>query len=335
MNNKSHFHLSNYKNSELKQGHVSVLLNEVKSKLDIKDGHTYVDGTFGSGGHTNMMLCNSRCKVFSIDRDPNVKIFAKKIKKEFPKNFKLIIGKISEMHSLLRREGINSVNGGILFDLGVSSMQIENPKRGFSFRYDGPLDMRMDEKGERAIDIIKKYDEDSLATIIYKFGEEKKARKIAKAIVKKREETSLTNTLQLAEVIRSAVGYSANKKIDPATKTFQALRIKVNNELEEIRSALYAAEKLLSPGARLVVITFHSLEDTIVKSFLKNKSGVRSNPSRHSVNFNEDDDILASFKIINKKVIRASDREVFLNPRSRSAKLRAAEKITNNLESAA
>ena len=339
------------------KGHIPVLLNEVKSKLNIKKGHTYIDGTYGSGGHTEMILSSADCRVISIDRDPHVKKYAELSKKRHPHNFDLILGRISNLYSLLKSKGIRSVNGGILFDLGVSSMQLNGCDRGFSFQIDGPLDMRMEDKGETAADIIKHCDESTLANIIYMFGEERKARRIARAIIKNREIKNISSTLQLAEIVRSAVGYSKNKKIDPATRTFQALRIKVNNELDEIYKALIAAEKLLTPGARLVIISFHSLEDKIVKSFFKEKSGKYSNPSRHTVLPHEElhyplpvaaplnplnglrledtKNDKASFRVINKKVIKASRNEISQNPRSRSARLRAAERLDNRMEYAA
>lgn len=337
--------------------HIPVLLNEVKTKLNIKEGHTYIDGTYGSGGHTEMILSSANCRVISIDRDPAVKKFAEKSKKKFPENFDLILGKIGDLESLLKAKGVSNIDGGILFDLGVSSMQLNNSLRGFSFRLDGPLDMRMDQKGETVEDIIKNSDEPTLVKIINTYGEEKKAKRIAKAIVKNRKIKNIKTTFQLADIVRSVVGNTGNKKIDPATKTFQAFRIKVNNELEEIKKALIAAEKLLTPGARLVIISFHSLEDKIVKSFFKEKSGKYSNPSRHAVLLNEEltyplpvaaplsplNDLefedtkifKASFKIINKKVIKASKNEINQNPRSRSARLRAAERLDNRMEYAA
>jgi len=313
--------------------HIPVLLNEVKSYLEIKEGHTYIDGTFGAGGHSEMILSSANCRVVAIDRDPKVKKFTQSIKNKFSKNFNFLIGRLGEIEKVLLSKGIKKVNGGILFDLGVSSMQLENSKRGFSFMLEGPLDMRMGLERESASDIIKNYSEEDLAKIIYYYGEEKQAKRIAKAIVKKREEVPLETTLQLANLVRSVVGYQRNKRIDPATKTFQALRIKVNNELEEITKALHAAEKLLIPGARLLVISFHSLEDKIVKSFLREKSGKVANPSRHEIMNQENKKLQrSSFKLINRKIIKAGEREIYSNPRSRSAKLRVAERIENNLE---
>ena len=321
--------------TNLKNSHIPVLAEEVIKNLNIRDGLTYVDGTFGAGGHTNMILSSATCNVVSIDRDPSVSIYADKTRKIFPNNFKLINGNIGRLKFLLENNGIKNIDGGILFDLGVSSMQIDNAKRGFSFRYDGPLDMRMENSGQSAADIINESDERTLNDIIFTLGEERKARRIANAIVEYRKNKLITSTFELAQIVRSAIGKNPKLKIDPATKTFQALRIKVNNELLEIEKALNDAEDLLSPGARLVVICFHSLEDKIVKNFIKTRSGLTPNPHRHSVkiysNINKD---TPSFKSITKKVIIADNKEIQTNSRSRSAKLRAAERL-NKMENAA
>ena len=321
--------------TNLKNSHVPVLAKEVIKNLNIRDGLTYVDGTFGAGGHSNMILSSATCNLVSIDRDPSVSIYADKTRKIFPNNFKLINGNIGRLKFLLENNGIKNIDGGILFDLGVSSMQIDNAKRGFSFRYDGPLDMRMENSGQSAADIINESDERTLNDIIFTLGEERKARRIANAIVEYRKNKLITSTFELAQIVRSAIGKNPKLKIDPATKTFQALRIKVNNELLEIEKALNDAEDLLSPGARLVVICFHSLEDKIVKNFIKTRSGLTPNPYRHSAkiysNINKD---TPSFKSITKKVIIADNKEIQINSRSRSAKLRAAERL-NKMENAA
>ena len=321
--------------SILKNNHTPVLAETVLENLNIRDGLTYVDGTFGAGGHTNMILSAANCNVISIDRDPSVKTFKKEIQDRFPDNFKFIAGNIGRLKFLLKSNGISSIDGGILFDLGVSSMQIDNPDRGFSFKNDGPLDMRMDQIGKSAGELINKTDEKTLNDIIYTLGEEKKARRIARAIVNYRKNKPITSTLELSNLIRNTIGNNPKLKIDPATKTFQALRIKVNNELDEIEKALRDAEKLLAPGARLVVISFHSLEDKIVKKFLRSKSGLNPNPHRHSASiYSKDVKNKPSFKLITKKVLLASDEELNSNIRARSAKLRCAEKL-NNMDYAA
>ena len=321
--------------SVLKNNHTPVLSEKVLENLNIRDGLTYVDGTFGAGGHTNMILSAANCNVVSIDRDPAVKIFTKKVQNNFPENFKFIAGNIGRLKFLLKGNGISNIDGGILFDLGVSSMQIDNAERGFSFKNDGPLDMRMEKIGTSAEDIVNKADEKTLNDIIYTLGDEKKARRIANAIVKYRKTKSITTTLELAKIVRSSIGNNPKLKIDPATKTFQALRIQVNNELNEINSALKDAENLLAPGARLVVICFHSLEDKIVKNFLRSRSGLNSNPSRHFANiYSKLINNNPTFKLITKKVLTASNEELRTNIRARSAKLRCAEKLYS-LEDAA
>ena len=321
--------------NNLKNGHIPVLANEVIKNLNIRDGFTYVDGTYGAGGHTNMILSSAACNVISIDRDPSVAIFADQTKKNFPNNFQLISGNIGRLKFLLESNGIKNIDGGILFDLGVSSMQIDSADRGFSFRYDGPLDMRMEKSGKSAADIINESDEKTLNDIIFTLGEERKARRIASAIVKYRKNKSIVSTFELAQIVRSAIGKNPKLKIDPATKTFQALRIKVNNELGEIEKALNDAEDLLSPGARLVVICFHSLEDKIVKKFIKTRSGLTANPHRHSAGiYSNSNNKSPAFKLITKKVVIANNDEIIINSRSRSAKLRAAERL-NKMENAA
>tara|TARA_B100000686_G_scaffold89006_2_gene95680 strand:- start:10329 stop:11315 length:987 start_codon:yes stop_codon:yes gene_type:complete len=321
----------NYLKKEIKhEDHIPVLGEEVKFYLNIREGRTYVDGTFGGGGHSSMILSAAKCNLYSIDRDPKIKIYAKKLKKKYPNNFKLIEGNIGNLKSLLKGQGVDQIDGGILFDLGVSSMQLDNADRGFSFRYDGPLDMRMGLNGPTAAEIIEKSDENTISDIIYKLGEEPKSRKIAKAIVSYKNNKTIESTIELAEIVRNSIGYKKNRKIDPATKTFQAFRIKVNNELEEIKSALEAAKNLLVPGARLVVISFHSLEDKIVKNFLKTYSGLDANPYRHSLNaINNLSNKNVIFNLLTKNVIKISNEENKINIRARSARLRAAEKICN------
>jgi len=328
--------LTSYLKKEIKnKDHIPVLKDEVKFFLNIKEGRTYVDGTFGAGGHSSMILSSAKCKLYAIDRDPKIKLYSKKFEKKYPNDFKLIEGNIGNLKNLLKDQGVNQIDGGILFDLGVSSMQLDNANRGFSFRYDGPLDMRMGLDGPTAAEIIEKSDEKTLSDIIYKFGEEPKSRKIAKAIVNYKKNKTIESTLELAEIVRNSIGYSKNKKIDPATRTFQAFRIKVNNELEEIKKALEATKDLLVPGARLVVISFHSLEDKIVKSFLKKHSGLGANPYRHSLSaINNLSNKKIIFNLLTKNIIKNSDEKNKINIRARSAKLRAAERISNMADAA-
>ncbi len=303
--------------------HIPVMLNEVLKYMSPKDGEVYVDGTFGAGGYSKALLEAADCKIYAIDRDPNVKAIAEKLAAQYPGRIELLCGKFSDMETLLKAAGITQVNGVVL-DIGVSSMQIDNAERGFSFMREGPLDMRMSGEGMDAAYVVNNTPEKELANIIFKYGDEKKSRYIAKAIVEARAVEPITTTKQLATIIRSVV-WASKDKIDPATRTFQALRIWVNNELGELEDVLAAAQKVLSPEGRLVVVTFHSLEDSIVKSFLNDKSGKTEGFSRHMpvpVQTGE----AATFKLITRKAIKPTENEIKMNVRSRSAKLRAASK---------
>lgn len=302
--------------------HLPVMLAEAVQNLSPKDGETYVDGTFGAGGYSRAILKAADCKVFAIDRDPDVAIFAEKIMAEFPGRFNLILGNFGDMAELLQENGVQKINGVVL-DLGVSSMQLTTPTRGFSFMHEGPLDMRMEKEGRSAEYLINSADEKELADIIYKYGGEKRSRQIARSIVRARAEKPISTTLQLAEIIRKTVR-AYNDKIDPATRTFQAIRIWVNDELEAVAKGLAAAEKLLAPGGRLVVISFHSLEDSIIKDFMNRKSGKGETYSRHMPLPETRPEKI--FSIITNKAVKPGDAEISANPKSRSAKLRAAIK---------
>lgn len=301
--------------------HISVLLNEVVEGLAVHDNGVYVDATFGRGGYTKAILDAANCMVYGIDRDPEAVAVGYEFEKEYPNRFKILKGPFSDIQVLLNDVNVTEVDG-IAFDLGVSSPQLDTAERGFSFRFDGPLDMRMGDEGETAADIVNFTEEDDLANLIYKYGEERASRKIAKAIVMQRKEQKFTRTLELAQLIEKIM---PRGDTHAATKTFQALRIAVNAELEELEQGLAASEELLADKGRLAVVTFHSLEDRIVKNFLKEKAGKVSRGSRHmpdiSVHTN------ASFQLINNKAIAATREETKENPRSRSAKLRVAERI--------
>jgi 16S rRNA (cytosine1402-N4)-methyltransferase len=310
----------------MSQPHVSVMLNEVLEYLAPKDGEIYVDGTFGAGGYSKAILQAANCKVYAIDRDPTVQKIADELKKEFPGRLELLVGKFSDMQKLLKDAGVDNVNGVVL-DIGVSSMQIDNAERGFSFMREGPLDMRMSGEGVDAAYVVNNTREEELANIIYRFGGEKKSRQVARAIVESRAKEPITTTKKLAEIIRSVVR-GGKDKIDPATRTFQALRIWVNDELGELKGAMGAAEEVLAPSGRLVVVTFHSLEDEIVKSYFNEKSGKSEGVSRH-IPMPAFTVSTASMQIITKKAIKPTDAEIAQNVRSRSAKLRAAAKIAN------
>ena len=297
-------------NKELQ--HKPVMCEEVLSILNPSDGCVYLDGTLGAGGHSRKILESADCSVIGIDKDPTAIELCRDLEKQYGNKFLSINGSFGNLSQHLNSIGINKIDG-ILLDLGTSSMQLGTPERGFSFQFDAPLDMRMTQTGETAYDIINSLSEDSLADIIFYFGEERSSRKIAKAIINKRKIKKIKTTFDLNEIVLS-VKKGNNKKIHPATKTFQALRIYINNELKDLYEALISIEKVLSEKGRLVVISFHSLEDRIVKNFIRENSiPLRKydpkNPNK-------------IFVYENRKVIKPSEYEVKKNRRSRSAKLR-------------
>jgi len=306
--------------------HISVMLNEVLAALELSKDKVYVDGTFGAGGYSRAILEQGVSMLWAIDRDPSVLEAAQALENEFPGKFNLLQGCFSDMENLLRKSGQDYVDG-IVLDIGVSSMQLDQAERGFSFNRDGPLDMRMGGDGPTAADIVNETEEEELANIIYRYGEERASRRVARAIVKAREEKNFDRTLELSKVVEKAVGGPKYKKgkrqIHGATRTFQALRIYVNDELGELRKGLEAAEKMLAPGGRLCVVTFHSLEDRIVKEFFKLRSGDVSRGSRH-MPVRGTDIPEATFELLFRGGKKASAQEIKMNVRSRSAKLRAA-----------
>jgi len=300
--------------------HYPVMLPEVLAALSPVDGGVYVDGTFGAGGYTRAILNAADCHVYSIDRDENAVSAADDMKNEFGERFTFLRGCFGDVQYLLSDAGVEAVDGFVL-DVGVSSMQLDQAERGFSFRFDGPLDMRMDtSSGQTAADIVNTYDEEDIANLIYEYGEERKSRRIARKIVEARKEKKFERTSELADLIRAVVPKSPKDKIDPATRTFQALRIAVNDELGELDRALASSENILKQDGRLVVVSFHSLEDGRVKRFLREKEG-GDQGSRHLPQVKSSPKI---FKPIKKKAIKPSDKEVSENARSRSARLRAA-----------
>jgi len=304
--------------------HTPVLLNEVIETLNPRDGAIYVDGTFGAGGYATAILGAADCRVFGIDRDPVALEKGKELARRFPGRLRVLGGCYGDMVRLLQEVGVEHVDG-VALDLGVSSMQIDDADRGFSFKADGPLDMRMG-AGARmsAADVINGLSETELADIFYAYGEERASRRIAAAIVMDRAKSPFERTEQLAGLIRRIVKKSKDG-IDPATRTFQALRIYVNDELGELDRGLEAAESLLSPGGRLAIVSFHSLEDRRVKNFLQQRSGLGARPSRHLPDA-ASDDREPSFRLLKKGAIKPSAREVENNARARSARLRAAER---------
>lgn len=297
--------------------HIPVLLDAVTEAINAQDGETVIDATFGAGGYSRALLNQSACQVIAIDRDPHVLPYAQTCSRDFGSRFAFRQGRFSEMAALVA--DYTPVDA-IMFDIGVSSMQIDQPERGFSFRYDGALDMRMSGEGRSAADIIAQEEETELARILWEYGEERASRRIARAIVAAREEMPITTTGQLKAIIHSVL-YPKHNQIDPATRSFQALRIAVNGELEELRSALETASSLLLSGGRLVVVTFHSLEDRIVKQYFKACCEQPAATSRHLPDTQKS--ASCEFSYIYRKPRIADDMEITANPRARSAKCRA------------
>ncbi len=307
-------------------GHVPVLLNEVLEALAPRDGAIYVDATFGAGGYSRAILEAADCAVWGLDRDPEAIAEGRPLAEGYAGRLTLVEGRFSEMDDLVTARPID----GVALDLGVSSMQLDRPERGFSFRADGPLDMRMGGSGPSAADLVNGCPEAELADIIYRYGEERRSRRIARAIVEARRSERIERTLQLAEIVRAAVKPQAKPRgetIHPATRTFQALRIAVNDELAEIDAGLAAAERLLAPGGRLAVVAFHSLEDRKVKSFLRTRSGALPRTSRH-LPATTQVDRAPTFELLLKGARKPTATEISVNPRARSARLRAARRTS-------
>ena len=301
--------------------HIPVMLNEVLQSLSPQDGDIILDGTFGSGGYSRAILESADCTVYAIDRDPDAINRALDFKQQYGKKFHILSGCFGHMQALLHAVGVSHVNG-IVLDIGVSSPQINDARRGFSFKQDGPLDMRMSQQGMSAYDIVNTYEHGPLAHIIKQYGEEKMAGKVASEIIRYRCQYPIKTTKQLADIVRSVV-HSKNSKIDPATRTFQGIRIAVNDELGELEKALDASVSLLADGGRLTVVSFHSLEDRIVKQFIRNNTGgVVGNRHMPIVTPKP-----ALFQVKNHKPIRCTDAEAMCNIRARSAKLRTARRI--------
>lgn len=304
-----------------KTPHIPVLLNEVVESIAPKDGGVYVDGTFGAGGYTRAVLDAADCTVYAIDRDPDAIREGQKLVDAYKGRLHLLHGTFGEMAELVRGEGVDFVDG-VMLDIGVSSMQIDRAERGFSFQKDGALDMRMSQNGLSAADVLNTFGEREIADIIYKYGEERFSRRIAAAVVEQRKTAPFKTTLEFADLIRSTVPHK-REDIDPATRSFQALRIYVNDELGQLESGLSAAHDLLKAGGRMAIVSFHSLEDRIVKTFMQEKSGKTANPSRYMPVVEKQ---AATLKTITKKPILPTESETKFNPRARSARLRVAEK---------
>jgi 16S rRNA (cytosine1402-N4)-methyltransferase len=295
-------------------GHAPVMLAEVLTALNAKAGETIVDGTFGGGGYTRAILANAECNVIGLDRDPTAVARGKELEATMAGRFKIVETRFSTMDTL--EIGVDAV----VLDIGVSSFQIDQAERGFSFMQDGPLDMRMGGDGPSAADVVAQLSEDELTKIFQVYGEEREARRVARAMVNDRVATPYLRTSDLAGLCSRVIGRKSSDHIHPATRIFQALRIYVNDELGELEMALAAAEAMLPAGGRLVVVTFHSLEDRIVKTFFNDRSK-ETGGSRHApVNTGP----APTFELITRKPLSASHEEVSVNPRARSAKLRAA-----------
>jgi 16S rRNA (cytosine1402-N4)-methyltransferase len=300
--------------------HIPVLGAPALDFLNVRDGGVYIDATFGAGGYTRAILGAANCKVIGIDRDPNALALGQPLMEAANGRLTLIEDRFSNLDHVARHAGVEAVDGVVL-DLGVSSMQLDTAERGFSFRVEGPLDMRMSGDGSSAADVVNAASERDLANIIFLLGEERHSRAVARAIVKARAQAPIRTTAALADIVSSMVR-SRPGDIHPATRTFQALRIFVNDELGELVAALQAAERILRPKGRLVAVSFHSLEDRIVKSFLTGRGETRAG-SRHAP---ERKAPAPTFRALTRRPVVADEDEVAHNPRARSAKLRAAER---------
>ena len=299
-------------NSNQKAQHTPVLIDTIINNIQPRG--IWIDGTFGAGGYSRALLESGAIKVFGVDKDPNAIKLSQAMSKEFLERFSFFLGKFSDIEQYVDKDIVD----GVVFDLGVSSMQLDHAVRGFSFRHDGPLDMRMGEGDLSAADIVNGFDEEEIADILFQYGEEKSSRIIAKKIVSARP---IMSTLSLSAIINSCFNDRVTTKIHPATKSFQALRIAVNDELAELVRGLEAAERILKPGGELVVVTFHSLEDRIVKKFLRSRAIGKGNVNRYLPSSEE---VPPSFILKSSKPYLVGDNERQSNPRSRSAKLRIA-----------
>lgn len=303
--------------------HIPVMVKAVIGALAPREEALFIDATFGAGGYSRALLDAAPCRVVAIDRDPEAIRRGRDLAVAYPERFAIVEGNFGDMERLVGRAGLAGPIAGIALDLGVSSLQLDTPERGFSFRFDGALDMRMSKSGRTAADLVADLPEEDLARLIREFGEERHARRIARAIAAARRQNPIRRTLELADLVRATVPKS-EPGLDPATRTFQALRIAVNDELGDLERALAAAERLLPAGGRLAVVSFHSLEDRRVKDFLRQRSDAAPHASRH-----EPTPIAPpapSFRLLHRRSLMPSADEVCHNPRARSARLRAAER---------
>jgi 16S rRNA (cytosine1402-N4)-methyltransferase len=309
-------------NEPMASRHVPVLLEEVLAALAVCRDGIYLDATFGGGGYARAILAAGAGRLLGLDRDPAAVARGRQLAAG-DRRLVMLQGRFGDMEGLLAEVGTLRLDG-IVLDLGLSSDQLADASRGFAFASDGPLDMRMSGHGRSAAEVVEQADEATLADILFQYGEERAARRIARAIVERRRQAPLRTTRELAELVGAVLNTSGGR-IDPATRTFQALRIHVNDELGELERALPAAEGLLGPGGRLVVVAFHSLEDRIVKRFLAERSGRTPRPSRHMPDVGRPSQ--PAFRLLTRQAVRPRPEEIAANPRARSARLRAAERL--------
>ncbi len=305
--------------------HIPVLAGEMLHWLAPVDGGVYLDATFGGGGYAEAILRAACCTVWAIDRDPDAIARGASLAARFPGRLHLIHGAFGDMLELLAAQGVTTLDA-VVFDLGVSSFQLDQPARGFSFRADGPLDMRMDRTGPSAADLVNRLAERELADLLHELGEERAARRIARAVVRARAEAPIETTGALAAIIRAVVPPDRSG-INPATRSFQALRIRVNDELGEIARGLDAASRLLAGGGRLVIISFHSLEDRIVKRFMAEAAGRAPAPSRYDPR-GLTRRATPGFRLLTPRAVRPGEAEIRTNPRARSARLRVLQRLS-------
>ncbi|MGE0846976.1 MAG: 16S rRNA (cytosine(1402)-N(4))-methyltransferase RsmH [Flavobacteriaceae bacterium] len=302
--------------------HIPVLLGPVVEAISPRDGGLYIDGTFGAGGYSRALLDAADCRVLAIDRDPRAVREGRAMEARYAGRLTLVEGAFADLETIAGENGFAGADG-VMLDIGVSSMQLDEAERGFSFMQDGPLDMRMSGAGESAADIVNDTEQGRLADILFQLGEERQSRRIARAIAARRAEQPFTRTGELAALIEKLLGRGRDQK-HPATRTFQALRIYVNAELQQLARGLGAAERILRAGGRLAVVTFHSLEDRIVKAFLALRSGARAAVSRHEPAPEAGPE--ATFVLTPRKAISPDAAEIAANPRARSAHLRVGER---------
>jgi 16S rRNA (cytosine1402-N4)-methyltransferase len=306
-------------------GHTPVLLKHVLDILRPSGGMSYIDGTFGARGYSRAILDSADCRLLALDRDPRAIADAKDTVNTYSPRLVLKLARFGDMAEAARESGFSPADG-IVLDIGVSSMQLDEAERGFSFMRDGPLDMRMSAEGPSAADVVNTFDEQEIAEILFVLGEERRSRPIARAIARRRAEQPFTRTLDLAELIASVIPRRHDDIKHPATRSFQALRLFVNDELGELARGLVAAEHILGEGGRLLVVTFHSLEDRIAKTFFAERAGKTARPSRHMPAASPSRE--PSFTLLSRKPIEPDEAETAANPRARSARLRAGERTS-------